>query len=246
MKKWLPIFLTGLLMLSSPLLYAQQTVEPEIMEAPPPDAGFGPPGHPGPHRDHSPVYEWLDRLRKNNPEEYEKMKQMKEEDPEQFHTLLRNRVQRQRFKQALKAYPALRDTYDTLSAEDQNHLIDTLYRPPQKRGSRNRTKNRTKKQKRNRNPQRKEIKELDKETRQIAQNYHASEDEQERQLMRNELRIKLEKQFTIRNQDRLTHIQELEGKLTALKERMALRKSQEEQIITRRLEELTQDPDLKW
>ncbi|NCC50428.1 MAG: hypothetical protein EOM20_04345 [Spartobacteria bacterium] len=213
----------------------------------PMDGDFIPSRRNGPPHDRSPVRQWLNQLQQDQPEEYEKMKRMLAENPRQFHAILRNRVQQQRVRQALAAYPSLLEAYTTLDPQDQKVLVEILYQPPHQRDpqDRNSRKKHRKKLREQRNADN-ELTELDADTKELAAAYHTTEDIQAREQITSELRAKLEQLFDLRNQDRIDQIQKLETKISALKERMELRDSRRDQIVERRLEELTQDPGLKW
>lgn len=95
-------------------------------------------------------------------------------------------------------------------------------------------------------PMNPEIQALQKETMEMSKAYSQATDEAAKKQLRTELRQKLEVLFDLREKERKEHIQRIEADLANLKKSLDERQQNREQIIERRLQELTEGDGLRW
>lgn len=256
MKVWSVCVLAGLLCMPCRLT-AQGLFEDEPGEqAPPPEAGFEPPEAgfegpppgpmpppegmpppdesmhppPGPHLDR-----WLARLREKRPEEYEQLIRLREADPAAFRDQLHNRLREERFRDRLKDHPGVYERLKDLPPEERDWLMHGAPRGPQGPWQQWRE--------RRVSP---EIAKLEKETRETGRRYREVQTDEERTKLRADLHAKLEELFDLREAERAKKIEQIEKQLASLRGTLETRKAQREQIIDRRLQELTDGDTLAW
>ena len=98
----------------------------------------------------------------------------------------------------------------------------------------------------NRPPISPEIAQLEKETMDISIQYRQTTDSNQKEKIREELRQKIETLFDLREKNRQEHIRRIEADLTHLKKSVQERQAHRDEIIERRLQELTDADGLKW
>ena len=95
-------------------------------------------------------------------------------------------------------------------------------------------------------PMNPEILKSEKEAMDISRTYRQTTDAVQKEQIRKDLRAKLEVLFDLREKDRQDHIRRIEADLADLKKSVDQRQSNREQIIDRRLQELTEGDGLRW
>jgi hypothetical protein len=95
-------------------------------------------------------------------------------------------------------------------------------------------------------PMNPEIMKSEKEAMDISMTYRQTTDAAQKELIRKDLRQKLEVLFDLREKDRQEHIRRIEVDLANLKKSVDQRQKNREQIIDRRLQELTGEDGLRW
>jgi hypothetical protein len=95
-------------------------------------------------------------------------------------------------------------------------------------------------------PMNPEIMKSEKEAMDIAKTYRQTTDAAQKEQIRKDLRQKLEVLFDLREKDRQEHIRRIEADLANLKKSVDQRQKNREQIIDRRLQELTGEEGLRW
>ena len=95
-------------------------------------------------------------------------------------------------------------------------------------------------------PMNPEVMKLENEMMDISKTYRQTTDATQKEQIRKDLRQKLEVLFDLREKDRQEHIRRIEADLADLKKSVDQRQSNREQIIDRRLQELTEGDGLRW
>jgi hypothetical protein len=248
MKRF-PLCLILALALSVPLFARAQDPmdEPPPGEPPPemmpPDEEAPPPGEPalepgddhGPDRSGAMVERWLERLRAKNPQEFERMQKLRQEDPEAFSRALHSRLREERAMAGLREFPKLQEFIRSLPPSERQQILHKMAGqegpggphgfPPKM------------------NPQ---IRDLERETMALSKKYRDSTDGAEKETIRAELKTKLGVLFDLREKDRQAHVERIEKDLANLRQGLTDRQSRREEIIERRLAELTDGDDLRW
>lgn len=228
--------------------------DPDSFHPPPPGPGPGPgigPGAPFGQPHHPPqemVQKWLEQLKSRNPQEYERLAKLREEDPEAFRQELEKRLDRERGRRFVEKYPQLKEALEAMPEQDRNAVLRRLagggpgpgpgagphgpggLMPP---GAES-------------NPRSPEIDRLQDEVKDLALQFKAAATEAERQKAREEIRGKLSKLFDLREDQRRQDLQRMEKHVAELKQKLESRQSRKDQIIDRRLQQLTGAEDLAW
>ncbi|MBT3380781.1 MAG: hypothetical protein HN742_39010 [Lentisphaerae bacterium] len=202
----------------------------------------------------------LDRLRQEQPEEYERLVKMREDDPTAFKKALRRRMessgrvgpgrrfgpqgpQRGEMGRRMKEGSEWMERLSTEKPEEFQRLLKLRESDPQafsnelrkfvqeRRGSGHR-------------PGRMDTD--DRKCQELSRLYHATEDPAEKNRIRGELRAEVEAAFDRKIKVRGEWIDEMLRKIEEGRKRLAERGAQRTQICDDRVHELTRDPKLKW
>jgi hypothetical protein len=227
--------LTILLVLASALAQAQpppEEIAPEqaawdAREMPPPREG-PPPEGPGPgpgdqDGERPPLQRFLEILRQQNPQEFDRLKSLRESDPAAFRKELHERLQQERDKRGLQGGPGagLREQMGRRMMEGGPGPDGMNVRSP-------------------------EIDRLEKATHDLAQSYRKATGDAEKARLQGELKQTLEQAFDLREQLRRERFEQTEARLRKVREMMEQRQAQRDAIIDRRLKELTEGEKLAW
>jgi hypothetical protein len=82
--------------------------------------------------------------------------------------------------------------------------------------------------------------------RELAKRYHECEDEQEKETIRHELALAVDKAFETRMKAMEARVQRMEKELDAFQKRLDLLKENREAVCGERLDELLRPPELDW
>lgn len=197
---------------------------PEMMEAPPvrPQEGLQPP---------PPVQRFFEILKEKNPEEFERLKQLRKDDPEAFRKELTDRLRTELERRGLygeagdggpfrqgkgfKGEPGGRHFHADGDVEGW-----AVQSP--------------------------ELEQLEVKTRQLAHAIRDSNSPEEQAKLREELKGELTKEFDLREQMRKDRLAQMEKRVEKIKTIMEQRQAQRDAIIQRRMEELTEQDALAW
>lgn len=196
--------------------------EMSLPEAPELDEPPGPP--PGPKR---PVDIWMDRLHRRNPEEFQRIQQLRHRDPEAFRMELASRLGRERLRRITGAHPRLRIFLESLPEPERRDVLEALVRafrpegpPPDAPGA--------------------ELFRLREEIARLAAEFRQADDPGKREQLKIELRGKLGELFDAREQARAHHIERIKTEVSELERIMEIRRARRAEILERRLRELTE------
>lgn len=242
MKTSRPLGTLGLCLLLTIPLFAAGQEPPEEMPGPPPeDAEFmPPPGGPPPGEEGlappgPPVDQWMEHLRKERPEDFERLKQLRQDDPQAFRGALHQRLRQERIMRNLKDHPRVMEFLLGLPEQERDQVLRKLAPGGPGRGFRGPPEVT--------NP---EVMKLEAEAQRLAKSYRKAAGDDERAKIRGELQGKLETLFDLREQERARQIERIETDLGKLKKALEDRQAHRADIISRRLGELTDGDALKW
>jgi hypothetical protein len=209
----------------------------ERPQHPPPGSPFagdfhaqrhGPDGPPG-GTERASVEQWMMELKERNPEEFEKMRRMREEDPEAFRQALHDKVRKVRAAFIAGRYPQLHAAIMALPPEERDWILGRL----QQHGPHAELRET------GRRPS-PEMEGLEKNAGELARAYRQAENPQDKRRIRAELSGVLEKLFDQREAMRARELENMERKIDALKADIEKRKSHRAEIIEARVKNLTE------
>ena len=228
------IYFFSLLILASlfciPDAYSQQApdeepfFEEEPMPMPPP-----------PHRMEHFTRRWMDTLRQENPEQYQKFMALRDEDPDAFRDQLSAQLDRKRMQECLKAFPAINDCYTALSEDEQTRMATACFarppmmRPPEEGASCHAKRNREGCADR---------KEAMKNFHALIGQYKQTDDPATREALHAQILTLIGRRFDERTEERKQHLQQLSGQLDIFREKLDQRVKNRDQIIEERFERL--------
>ena len=202
--------------------------------APPPEEFFGMGGPEGPPPGDNPVTLWMERLRQRNPEEYARLNELRQKDPGRFHREMHKRLQRQQAADVLKNNPRFKQLFEELPEEERDRITELISQPVMRKGPGKHGKP---------NP---EIEKLEMEAGALSQAYRETADPAEKQKIRDEIQTKLEALFDLRQKDREQMIATMEKRMADLHKNLEEKTARRDEIIQRRLRELTEGDPLAW
>ena len=201
---------------------------------PPPEEAFGMDGPDGAPPRNNPVDLWLKHLRDRNPDEYARLTELRMKDPEKFHAEMHKKLQRQQVLEVFETNPRFKQVFGELPEEEQNRITELISQPVMKKGPGKHGRP---------NP---EIEKMEAETGELARMYQEAPDAVEKQKIKDTIRSKLEALFDLRQKDREQMIARMEKKMADLRRNLDEKKGRREEIIDRRLKDLTGDDPLAW
>jgi hypothetical protein len=182
-----------------------------VFSQPPPpqdEMGIGrPPMEENEFRPASPVQRWMRKMRESNPEEFERLNNLRLRDPESFRAEARAALESEIMSRLAKQRPAISDAIAKLSNEDKKWLLERIARSemPMEGGPmpfRERRENDRNDHQRNR---------------ELVRQYHQSRSAEEKEAIRQKLREELSQLYDQRINERGEQLQEAEQKLEAIR-----------------------------
>jgi len=116
MNIYIPLPITAALLLLFPLPAAAEPVSGDL--TPPPRGTV--------HR--RPADHWIESIRKDNPAEYKRLKQLRDKEPDAFNAELRHRIQARAMERLLERIPRLREFLDSLPSDERESILHSLLR----------------------------------------------------------------------------------------------------------------------
>lgn len=235
---------------ASLITYGQEPPGPPPPDGPPPPHEFEGPSRdrdPAPPfkrgRDHDrkrdrrgpPVEQWLNNLRKSNPEDFERLRQLRRDDPHAFMQEIQGRIGRERIRLFLEQHPEVRSIVEKLPESERNQLFSALMENAPKHRQRHGDAPK----------EEREIRALEEATHHLATKYRKAPEE-EKAALREELRTKLAESFDRKEALQRSHVEKTEAKITNLKAGLEKRQANRDAIIDKRLVELTEGDPLAW
>ncbi|GEM_PF-2312955 len=189
---------------------------------------------PGGPMAREPVEEWMQRLREDDPEEYERMEELRQSDPAAFRDALRERVRRRRMLHELRRqHPQLHEFMIRQPRHEREGMMRTLMRhstretrpdwmPARHPGF----------------PSCPETQDIVKEMRSLLDAYRTEPDPEKREALAEALRTHVEELYDIREQQQLERIRWMEERLHRLKKEWETQREQRDQLVEEYLEQL--------
>lgn len=202
---------------------------------------------------------FLERLRQENPKEYERLTQMRDADPGAFKQAVRRKMESMRGGAGQEFGPQgpqrggpgrrMKDGMEWMeqlrkeNPEELNRLLELRKTDPsqfsqevrkfaqERRGSMHRSS---------------EMIDEERKCQELGRLYHESEDAAERERIRTELRGAVEASFDRQVKVRREWIDEMMHRIEEGRKRLAEREAQRSEVCEDRVHELTRDPKLKW
>lgn len=207
---------------------------PEFGDPPPDHRGFGRRNAPGRHL--GPLEQWFEQLKEQDPQEYERLMIMREEDPEQFREVLKSRIKRHRAKDRFKDFPELQQALEQMPPERRRECLKRLSslqqgRPPH--GGKHEFSN-------------PEINKLEQQSRKLARQVKQAKTPEEQEVLEAQLHELLNRIFDMKTQQRSKMVGHIEKQLEKLQQSLQRREEYRNEIIGRRMRELTEDDSMKW
>jgi primosomal protein N'' len=148
----------------------------------------------------SPVRRWMMELRENNPEEFERLQQMRLENPRAFREAISERLQETALERMREKRPAIYDALMTLSPEERRWALERMSGPGMMHPG--------EKEKRREPPE--------PGLRQLAREYREAGSKSERDMIRGQLRDELGRLYDQRLQERREQLDEIRNRLHAM------------------------------
>jgi len=172
------------------------------------------------------VEQWLKRMKMRNPEEFERLSKLRQEDPVAFQKTLKERLEKIRADKAGNLTPDIAATPKPTMGE---HGVAT---PRAHEAGAGKSRD-----------QHLETNKLDQEIRSLMANYKTAPVD-ERKKLQVELRKKINESFDLREKSRHENIQRLEAQLVMFKKDEEKKKASRDAIVEQRLKELTKETPL--
>lgn len=216
---------------------------------------FAPPPGPPPGGQHvggrgpEMVDRWLEQLKEKNPAEYERLVKLRDEDPDAFHKELRGKLRKEQSRLFMDKYPQLKEAVMALPPDERDAIMGRLMQPqgqgpgPGGPGGPGMERGMGPGGGDMRTP---EIEAQQEATRTAAAAYKSASTPEEKEKARAELKAGLGKLFDLREQQRAKDIEKFDKHLAGLKEKLAKRQANRDQIIEKRLQEITGGDELTW
>ena len=191
---------------------------------------------------------WLESLKSANPPEYERLIALRKENPVSFQEELRSRLRMERVRVELRDHPNVSQAIEDLPPEDRDWIMHRLQPTPnpnrvgggggmgpgggmQKGGKGGMTKS---------DPA---IDQAQAEVMEMVPAYRSAQTEEERNQLREEIRAKLSEVFDLRVARQTS---DLDAEVKKITETIEYRKTNRDQIIEQRLQQLIDNKSLSW
>lgn len=211
--------------------------EEDGMPPPPPACSENPaacPFPPPPEQGKRFTDRWLDTLRAENPEQYQKYAALRDEDPEAFRECLSAELARKKMTDCLKSCPAVYASFMELPDEEQIRLATACLAHPHGRDPHRRHGPDDPDSPR-RNHKAHDIKAF----REMIQQYNQTEDPAAKETLRLQILEQIGKRFDERIEERRTHLQQLTRQLTAFQEKLDQQVKNRDTLVQERFDRLT-------
>lgn len=198
---------------------------------PPPNAPPRPdmPGPDGPREARRALDRWMNQMQQAHPEDYERLMQLKETDPEAFQAELRarrDRLRNRNLEAGMAEMPRFREMMEEMPPEERKNMAERFSRIMRSQYKHPGHDNR-------------QVAAGEQKTRELAKAYRAAP-EAEKETLRAELRTQIEQVFALRDAQNQRQIDEAEKHLQRLKDALGKRREFRNEIVERRLRELTE------
>lgn len=189
-----------------------------------------------------PTEQWLERMRRHHPEEYEMMQRLRKDNPAAFRGELRRKIDEKRFNSIVRDFPPMNQAYQSLPPEKRASFIEKLYGrpfgpppggPDASRPAWHEGDDQARRQAED------EIQKLDAEIMALSQEYQKQTDPAHKQSIKGRLESKLREMADVMDRHRVERIGRMEKRLEELKQTLIERQNNREEIISSHLQRLT-------
>ncbi len=191
------------------------------------------------------VDRYLGRLRERNPEEFDRLMELRKQDPIAFRGELQKKLLQERMRKIGEERPAIVEAIKSLPQADRDWLMGRLMMPqgpgegrmmpPREGGGPG-----------GREPDRKAMMESENKLREKAQAFRNAATDEERNTLKEDLRKELAAVFDLKAGARKEELARLEAQVSKFKETLEKRNQNRDAIIDKRLKELTEGDALAW
>jgi len=205
---------------------------------PPPDApgGFDRPPMEEGFRPASPVQRWMKQLQETNPAEFERLRELRMSNPEAFRKEARVAVETQIMTRLAEERPAIHEILSNLSEDDRKWLMERLARqalgPGGPEGNHREGMEGRGREGHGNEPKREAMQ----RNRELVRQYHEARTEEEKNLIKQELRDQLSNLYDQRIAERSEQLKEAEQKLDSIRKALAQGQEGKEAFIEEKLE----------
>lgn len=188
----------------------------QAQEPPPP----GPPPHQPP--EHEMVHRWMNQLRRQSPEEFERLEELRINDPQAFHDEIRQRVHSRRMRKRFGAHSEMAEQFMELPPDERHKLARELFRmergdqPPLEDAYRSKLES-------------------------LVETYQNTLDETERETLLQEIKSTMNTWFDLHTEQRKKTLSDLQSKINRLEARLEKRQARKDQIIDEQLDKLLKE-----
>ncbi len=196
----------------------------QLAAQPPPNREPGPPPGPPPS-----IEKFFDIIRQRNPEEYERLRQLRETDPAAFRAEIAARIEQERIRRGIGAPPGEGPGPRMAPRGDRE-----FRRPrPGEEGDAMAVHS-------------PEVEAHERKAREIAESLRAAKTDEERAARTRELRDELAQAFDLREQLRRERIKQMRERLEKVEAFLAARQANRDAILDRRVNELIGEDPTSW
>ena len=177
--------------------------------------------------------QWLGMLKQRNPEEFEQMKKLRDENPDEFHRKLRQKLQDLRLG-GLRDHPQVAEAFKNLSPEDREWVTQRLQQPTGPGNGNDQHGGGFAGWKRP-SP---EFTAAEQKARDLAKKYREAKTDDEKAAAKKDLRATVSNLFDLREKDRAADIKQIEDHLAKIKKQLDDHQAKRTDIIDGRLKDI--------
>ncbi len=194
--------------------------------------GQGPAAAESESREYRPLERWMASLKEEDPDEYERLENIRRTDPLAFREEIRERVREMRLFQRLRRqHPELHEFLREQPRNERRHMMRYL------RGMHD-DPNEAVSPRHRRSADEPEIKSVESDIRRMVRDYRMEEDPGRRDMIRNGLKDEIERLYDIREAQQLERIKAMEERLDQLKQDLIRDREKRDMHIESFLDEL--------
>lgn len=166
----------------------------------------------------SPVRQWMTALSENNPAEYERLQQLRRENPRVFREVIRERMEEQTLERLKANRPTVHDALMQLAPEDRAWVLERMAGPGMQRPDKGKDRDR-----------------LEPGSRKLVRDYRETENKPEREAIRKQLHDALGQLYDRRLQERREQLEDLRKRLRKMEAAIEEGEQTREAFIEERL-----------
>ena len=195
-----------------------------------------PPRHGNFHRGGGPqdgayLDQWLERVKERDPAEFERMKKLRQDNPEEFKHELHQKLQNSRIG-GLREHPQVTEAFKNLSPEDRDWVTQRLSGPPgegggEQHGGPSGWKHASP-----------DFAAGEQKVHELAKKFHGATTDADKAAAKKEIRENIAKLFDVREKNRAADIKQLDEHLAKIRKQLDEHQSKRDEMIDARLKEV--------